>query len=98
MDSLGKNTGVGCHALLQGIFPTQGSNLQLISLALTGGIFTTSTTWEASPSLICRKCFTRLLEHLDLPELHRMTWAAVVPTVGNYRVQPPGSRVNPVWV
>ena len=22
----GKNTGVGCHALLQGIFPTQGSN------------------------------------------------------------------------
>ena len=24
-DSLGKNTGVGCHALLQGIFPTQGS-------------------------------------------------------------------------
>ena len=23
-DSLGKNTGVGCHALLQGIFPTQG--------------------------------------------------------------------------
>ena len=25
-DSLGKNTRVGCHALLQGIFPTQGSN------------------------------------------------------------------------
>ena len=24
--SLGKNSGVGCHALLQGIFPTQGSN------------------------------------------------------------------------
>ena len=26
-DSSGKNTGVGCHALLQGIFPTQGLNL-----------------------------------------------------------------------
>ena len=26
-DSPGKNIGVGCHALLQGIFPTQGSNL-----------------------------------------------------------------------
>ena len=26
-DSPGKNTGVGCHALLQGIFPAQGSNL-----------------------------------------------------------------------
>ena len=25
-DSPGKNTGVGYHALLQGIFPTQGSN------------------------------------------------------------------------
>ena len=25
-DSPGKNTGVGCHSLLQGTFPTQGSN------------------------------------------------------------------------
>ena len=25
----GKNTGVGCHALLQGIFQTQGSNLHV---------------------------------------------------------------------
>ena len=33
-----KNTGVGCHFLLHGIFPTQGSNL---SPALTGGFFTT---------------------------------------------------------
>ena len=31
-DSKGKNTGVGCHALLQGIFPTQGSNLHLLGL------------------------------------------------------------------
>ena len=30
--SPGKNTGVGCHALLQGIIPTQGSNLQLLCL------------------------------------------------------------------
>ena len=47
-DSLGKNTAVGCHALLQGIFPTQGSNphllcllriepTSLMSLALAGG-------------------------------------------------------------
>jgi len=26
-NTAGKNTGVGCHSLLQGIFPTQGSNL-----------------------------------------------------------------------
>ena len=41
-DSPGKNTGVGCHALLQGILPTQGSNL-----TLAGSFFTTSATWEA---------------------------------------------------
>ena len=29
-DSPGKNTGVGCHALLQGIFLTQGSNPRLL--------------------------------------------------------------------
>ena len=29
-DSPGKNTRVGCHALLQGIFPTQGSNRGLL--------------------------------------------------------------------
>ena len=29
-DSPGKNTRVGCHALLQGIFPSQGSNLHLL--------------------------------------------------------------------
>ena len=28
----GKNTGVGCHALFQGIFLTQGSNRGLLSL------------------------------------------------------------------
>ena len=28
-DSPGKNTGVGCHSLLQEIFPTEGSNLGL---------------------------------------------------------------------
>ena len=42
-----KNSGVGCHAFLQGIFPTQGSKPNLLSPALAGGFFTTSTTWEA---------------------------------------------------
>ena len=41
------NTGVGCHALLQVIFPTQGSNSRLMSPALAGRFFTISTTWEA---------------------------------------------------
>jgi len=40
-DSPGTNTGVGCHALLQGIFPSQGSNL--VS-CIAGGFFTVSAT------------------------------------------------------
>ena len=32
VDSLGKNTGVGCHALLQGIILTQESNHNLLHL------------------------------------------------------------------
>ena len=31
-DSPGKNTGMGCHDLLRGIFPTQGSNPNLLCL------------------------------------------------------------------
>ena len=38
---LRQDTGVGCHALLQEIFPIQGSNL------LAGRFFTTSTIWGA---------------------------------------------------
>ena len=52
-----KNTGVGCHALLQGIFLTQGSKLQPLSLrspALVGGLFTTSTTWVAQLYGTCK--------------------------------------------
>ena len=33
-DSPGKNTGVGCHFLLHGIFPTQGSNSSLLHLCI----------------------------------------------------------------
>ena len=52
-DSPGKNTGVGCHSLLQGIFPIQEQNSSLTSPALADGFFCffffliTSTTLEA---------------------------------------------------
>ena len=36
-DSPGKDTGMSCHALLQEIFPTQGSNPRLMSPTLAGG-------------------------------------------------------------
>ena len=50
----GKNTGVGCYALLQGIFPTQESNLSLTSPALAWGFFATSAIWEAWASLVAQ--------------------------------------------
>ena len=39
----GKNTGVGCHFLLQGIFLTQGLNLHLLCLL----------DWQAESLLLC---------------------------------------------
>ena len=47
-DSPSNNTGVGCHALLRGIFWTQRTNTGLMPPVLSGGFFTTSTTWEAN--------------------------------------------------
>ena len=47
-DSLRRNTRVDCHALLQGIFLTQGSNLVLLHLpALEIRFFTTSAPCKA---------------------------------------------------
>ena len=45
-DSPDKNTGVDCHFLLQGIFPTQVSNPFSCVSCIVGGFFTDSATWE----------------------------------------------------
>ena len=46
MASSGTNTGVSCHVLLQGIFPTKIKPAFLMSSVLVGGFLTTSATWE----------------------------------------------------
>ena len=51
-DSPGENTGVGCCAVLQGIFWTQRWNPPLLSPSLAGRFFTTSAAWRA-PCLNC---------------------------------------------
>ena len=43
----GINTGVSCHALLQGIFQIQGSNLHLLVFCIGRRILYYCTTWEA---------------------------------------------------
>ena len=52
-DSPGENTGVACHALLQGIFPTQGSNPGLPHCRPPG------TPSPLLGSLICSRCEIR---------------------------------------
>ena len=42
-----EDTRVGCHALLRGIFPTQGLNAGLSHLLhWPGGVFSTGATWK----------------------------------------------------
>jgi len=55
MDSPGKNTGVGCHFLLQGIFPTQGSN----PVCIASRLFTTEPPGKP---LVPRTCYKQGLE------------------------------------
>ena len=63
-DSLGKNTVVGCHALLQGISRTQGSNLHLFCLlhwqmgSLPGATFILSAAqkWNILPATLTVDC------------------------------------------
>ena len=73
-DSPSKNTGVGCHALLQGVFPTQGSNPRVSrllhwkagSLALVplgSPLPTHSTPWQ---SISYSLAALRLLERADI--------------------------------
>ena len=49
-DSPDKNAGVGCHALIPGIFPTQGSNSCLLQLLHCRWILYRWVTGEARPS------------------------------------------------
>ena len=56
-DSPGKNTGVGCHALLQRIFPTQGLNWGLLHCRLRyqGSSSTLSITYTSKVKNVKRK-------------------------------------------
>ena len=71
-DSPGKNTGVGCHALFQGIFPSQGSNpglphcrrilyclshQELIHLLVT---CLASNYWEPAVQYVCAQWYQTL--------------------------------------
>ena len=65
-NSLGKNTGVNCHFLLQGIFLTQGSNSNFLHLpALKHGFFTISATWEPVSYALLNRRFEKLSGNVE---------------------------------
>ena len=72
-NSPGKNTGVDCHALLQGTFPTQGSNSDTLPSESPEGLDLTrrlnfSTVRVALYSVPCTICFSPSLQS-DFPLL-----------------------------
>ena len=63
-DSPGKNTGVGCRALFQRIFPTQGSNLSLFWLL----------HWQAGSLSLVPPGKGPSVQSLGWKDLRRRTW------------------------
>ena len=53
-DSPGKNIGMGCHFLLQGIPPTQAASLHLL-LSIAGGLFTSVPAGKFQESRVYSK-------------------------------------------
>ena len=64
-DSPGKNTGVRCHALLQGIFPTQGIDLHLFRL-LHWQAVSLSVAPSGKPVFYCQFSLVQLLNCIRL--------------------------------
>ena len=75
-DFPGKNTGVGCHFLLQRIFPTQGSNPGLLHcrqilyhlshLRSPGLCFITALLFDCLFSVPAFLCFLKIFHYQDL--------------------------------
>ena len=79
-DSPGKSTGVGCHALLQGIFPIRRPNLCLLSL-LHGQACSLPLVLPGKPS-----------KHLNSSFPHKVTGARLYHRPGEARGQTPRGR------
>ena len=66
-NSLGKNTGVDCHSLLQGIFPSQGSNLAFPHFRQ----ILYHLNHQGSPKLLVESC--KFL-HIECMSLEEVSW------------------------
>ena len=80
-DFPGKNIGVGCHFLLQGIFLTQGSNLCPLRLLHVGRFFTVerpeilhiSYTLYQNPWWVLQVIVTSILYHKGILEQYNLS-------------------------
>ena len=82
-DSPGKNTRVGCHALLQGIFPTQGSNpglphcrrilYHLSHHEYWKNIWTVYSLWKDLSSIKFLKKWPRSKTFIQIPETYNFS-------------------------
>ena len=77
-DSLGKNTWVGCHALLQAL-PDPGIEPRpLRSPAMAVGFFTTSATWEAGSKKTRRQRHRASINHVQSPHLSHFQFFLII--------------------
>ena len=65
-DSAGKNTGVGCHALLEGIFLTQGSNPGLLHCRWILTHEPPGTPFMNLNVIVCYKCIRGIIKNFIL--------------------------------
>ena len=73
-NSPGKNTGVGCHALLRGIFPTQRLNLGLLCLLhWQAGSLPLASPGKPNSSPMQPNFYNKLFSY-SLPKLHSLSY------------------------
>ena len=77
-DSLGKNTGVGCHALLQALRDPGIEPRPLRSPAMAVGFFTTSAIWEAGSKKTWRQRHRASINHVQSSHLSHFQFFLII--------------------
>ena len=109
MDSLGKNSRVGCHFLLQGIFLVQGLNLPLLSLlhwqvgslplsSIWGRPPTTPPSRVLSPTLGGHPCPGRPRPSAVALDIQVSVWCPAWRQRRRPEGHPPRPRPAPAWL
>ena len=81
-DFPGKNTGVGCHSLLQRIFQTEGSKVWLFSLSIMYSEFNHTVTWIGTSLLFMTKKYSIICTD------HILSWGMIfLQSVNTYYIE-----------